>query len=144
MELIFTKNKNNTTVTEQFEEIKKIYSDLPTKEKHYFNPNEKLTDVSVDIIFYRKVIPEKGFLEITQNPRSKSLWLAYAVSPKYRNQGIANSLLVESIKFLKENGYSRVYAETHFQNKKSKMLLKKHSFVEAYRIGNMIVYKKEF
>lgn len=146
MELVFNKQTENVSkvIEEQFEEIKKIYDVMITKEKHYFNPNDNLTDISIEKIFYRKVIPEKGFIEVTQNPRSKSLWIAYAVSPNYRNQGIATSLLADSMDYCKNNGYECVYAEAHFQNKKSKMLLKKHSFKEAYRVGNMITFKKEF
>lgn len=133
------------TLEEQFDEITKIYNSMPTKERNYFNPNDEWTDTPHHAIFYRKVIPQKGFVEVcfSKNREKTKVNIDYAVAPEYRRQGIAKSLLSEAIHYCKTHGTEAIYADVHFQNKKSKMLLKKYSFHEFGRIGKMLMYKME-
>ena len=133
------------TIEEQFKEITEIYYSMPTKERNYFNPNDSWKDTPKERIFYRKVIPQKGFIEVCRMDKGKDTRVSidYAVAPNFRGQGIASSLLVEALEYCQKNGATSIYADAHFQNKKSKMLLKKYNFYEAYRVDKMITFKKE-
>lgn len=130
---------NNDSISKQ------IFSLLSDQDKKFLHSTGEYKSDSNYLfsLIYKKKNKNIGFADIILMKKYNQPYIALAVLPQYRNNGIAQQLLQKAEKECTKSGYNILYYSVNtINNIPSINFAIKNNFIKDSQLFNFIIYKK--